>query len=240
MHSAVMQNDDYIKFANDNTVEVLALGRLDEAVQKNDKADQAKIARYKATVNGKEVELMVEWPNLTYEEIIALNQSPAGQYNKSGGIPYTSIVNPWDLKEMWKQLGGTSASTIMAAATDAKKQLEKEHGKGLSRKDLRAFNKADADATKLTNDGEFSKAIQAYDPFTKPSALWPQDMKTRLEKARNAVVEAATSKLEEIESKAGTDAVGAKKDLDKLMLKLGKTGLEPKAKELAQKLATGG
>ena len=34
MHSAVLQNKKYIKFASENTVEVMALGSLDDGVAK--------------------------------------------------------------------------------------------------------------------------------------------------------------------------------------------------------------
>ena len=36
MHSAVMQNKKYIKFANESTVEVIAVSRLDQAISKGD------------------------------------------------------------------------------------------------------------------------------------------------------------------------------------------------------------
>ena len=36
MHSSVLQNDKYIEFMNDNGVDVIALGRLDEGISKND------------------------------------------------------------------------------------------------------------------------------------------------------------------------------------------------------------
>lgn len=236
MHSAVMQNADYIKFASQNTVEVLALGRLDEGVQKQDK----KAATYKGVRDGQEVDLMVEWPNLTFEEIIALNQSPAGQFNKTGGIPYTSIVNPHDQTEMWSHSGGTGASAIEEAATAAKKKLEKQYGKGIARKELKAFSEAESQATKLTADGEFAKAIAAIDAFKSKRDAWPQDLQVRYDADRQAVIDAAQKRLDEIEEAGASDPVAAKRDLDRLMLKLAKTGLEARAKELAQELATGG
>lgn len=236
MHSAVMQNADYVKFASQNTVEVLALGRLDEAVQKQEK----KAATYQGERDGQKIDLMVEWPNLTYDEIIALNQSKAGQYNNTGGIPYTSIVNPHDLTEMWSHSGGTGASAIEEAALAAKKKLEKQHGKGLSRKEYKSFAEAEGQAAKLASDGEFTKAISAIDAFKSKAEAWPQELKARYETGRQGVIDAAQKRLDEIAEAGASDPIAAKRDLDKLMLKLGKTGLEAKAKDLAQELASGG
>jgi hypothetical protein len=235
MHSAVMQNADYIKFASQNTVEVLCLGGLDQGVAKNDK----KAATYKTTVDGKEVELMVSWPNLTFDEIVALHQSKANQYNKTGGIPYTAIVDPHDLSEMWSHSGGTSAGTIQVAIEAAKQKLEKAHGKGVTRKDYKAFVVAETAATRLASEGEYSKAIAEFDTFKKSVPAWPQELKARYEVGREGVIESARKRLAEIEEAGVTDPVVAKRDLDKLMLKLSKTGLEADAKALAQSLATG-
>lgn len=233
MHSAVMQNADYIKFASQNTVEVLALGSLDDAVQKNDK----KAGTYKGNRNGQEVDLMIEWPSLTYDEIMGMNQSPAGQYNKTGGIPYTSIVNPHDQTEMWSHSGGTGASAIEAAVVAAKKKIEKQYGKGVARKDYKALGEAESEAIRLTEAGEFAKAINAIEAFKGKVDDWPQELKTRYTGDREAIITAAQKKLDEIAEKGESDPIGAKRELDKVMLKLSKTGLEAKAKELAQQLA---
>ena len=76
MHSAVLQNKKYVKFSNKSTVEVISLSGLDKAVKNLDR----KAKTYKGKdAGGKEVELMVAWPNLTYDEIMALRSSKAGQ-----------------------------------------------------------------------------------------------------------------------------------------------------------------
>ncbi|MCA9321683.1 MAG: hypothetical protein KDB53_13160, partial [Planctomycetes bacterium] len=87
----MMQNKKYIQFAEENTVEVIALQRLEEAVEKGD----SKAEKYTKTgPDGQETEYMVNWPSLTYDQMIAFNRTKAGQYNKTGKIPYTAIVNP--------------------------------------------------------------------------------------------------------------------------------------------------
>jgi len=93
VHGSVLQNKKYIKFAYENTVEVLALSRLDEGIQKGDK----RAATYSGD-DGKEY--MVGWPNLTAADISSMCSSKAGSYNNTGKIPFTCIVNPHDEAEM--------------------------------------------------------------------------------------------------------------------------------------------
>lgn len=139
MHGSVLQNDKYIDFATDNTVEVLALSRLDEAVAKGDNRnadEKRKTETYDAKdKDGNPIKLMKEWPNLTYEQIIALNSSPAGQYNKTGRIPYTSVVNPFTLEEAKQLSGGQGIKTIMEAVIEVEKTFAKEHPQ-IKRSDL--------------------------------------------------------------------------------------------------------
>ncbi|MEZ6197806.1 MAG: hypothetical protein R3F20_19120 [Planctomycetota bacterium] len=135
----MMQNKKYIKFAEENTVEVLSLGSLDQAVEKKD----PKAATYK-TKDGREC--MVEWPSLTFDEIMEIRKTPGGRFNDTGGIPYTCIVNPHTLEKMKFWSGGQSAKSIMEAAEEAKKALEKEHGKGIERKTIAKLNESIAEA----------------------------------------------------------------------------------------------
>ena len=88
----MLQNEKYIEFANENTVEVVALGRLDEAIQKNERKAEEYDAKDES---GKPVKYMVEFPGLTREEIIALHQSKASTYNDTKGIPFTAIIDPF-------------------------------------------------------------------------------------------------------------------------------------------------
>ncbi|MFH0944691.1 MAG: hypothetical protein V2A76_05790 [Planctomycetota bacterium] len=91
MHSAVLQNKKYIKFADEGTVEVISLGGLEKGVEKGDK----KAATYTQKVNGEDVEFLVEFPNLTVEEMVALNRSKASSYNDTGKIPFTALIDPF-------------------------------------------------------------------------------------------------------------------------------------------------
>src|SRR6185436_5639296 len=153
------QNDKYIEFANDNTVEVLAEQRLDEGVQKKDPKAETYDAKDEA---GNPVKYMKEWPNLTYDEIIALNGSPAGQYNKSGHIPYTSIVDPFTLQEMKSLPGGQSAKGVMEAVGEAKDKLVKDHGPSLKRTTKKKYDVGAKAVDDLLAKGGPAKALPEY------------------------------------------------------------------------------
>ncbi|MHC4732446.1 MAG: hypothetical protein ACYS6Z_17900, partial [Planctomycetota bacterium] len=70
MHGSVLQNKKYIKFASENTVEVMALSRLQEGIQKKDR----KAATYKAKDG---TVYLVQFPNLTVADIGKLRSSKA-------------------------------------------------------------------------------------------------------------------------------------------------------------------
>ncbi|MBK6940524.1 MAG: hypothetical protein IPH13_10035 [Planctomycetes bacterium] len=231
MHSAVMQNEKYIKFADKNSVEVIALGSLDKGIEAKDhRADT-----YEATVDGKKVELLVEFPNLTAEEVFALNSSKAGSYNNTGKIPYTSIVDPWTLEELQKWSGGIGSGTIQDAVLEARKKLTKEHGAGIERKALRDVQDAGNAARELAGKGDFAKAIEALKKV-ESLANDQQLLQERIEKARTDVVAAATAAVDGIDAMKADDPAKAKSELSKLMGKLRGTGLEDRAKELQAEL----
>ena len=114
MHGSVLQNKKYIKFADENTVEVIALGRLQEGIDKKDR----KAETYEDKKTG--AVYLVEFPGLTVEQMLALATSKAGSYNNTGKIPYTAIVNPHNEEEMSYLPGGISGKQLMEAVEEAK------------------------------------------------------------------------------------------------------------------------
>lgn len=230
MHSAVMQNKKYLEFAKQNTVEVLALQRLSEGVEKKDKRAVA----YKAKgADGQEQTLMLNWPNLTLEEIEELSRGKAGSFNKSGKIPYTSIVDPWTEKEI-KGYNGGSAKGIQEDVEAALVTMRKEHGKGVARKELAKVNEAAAKSAAFAAQGEFAKGIEVLNKLEPQLKGAAEVIVNKVTEARAAVVSAAETALSAIES--SSDSAKAKKDLLGLMDRLRGTGLEARAKEVLQKL----
>lgn len=230
MHSAVMCNKKYMEFAAENTVEVIALQDLESGIEKKEK----RAATYTAKVDGKEVEYLVEFPGLTVDDMKALQASKAASYNDTGKIPYTCLVDPFTLERIPECVwgGGTSAQTIIEAATSARKAMQKEHGKGCSRKDADALAGAERDAAAKAEKGEFAAALDALGKLSGKAAKWPESLQTRLSASRDTVVASAQKRLDEIVAAKESDAAKAKADLGKLVGRLRGTGLEAKAKEL--------
>ena len=227
MHSAVMCNKKYIEFANENTVEVICLQRLDEGVEKKDKRAET----YEAKVDGQIVKYLVEFPGMTVEDMLAMNGSKGGTFNNTGKIPYTCLVDPWTETEL-THWGSTAAGTIQEAVVEARKALVKEHGKGASRKDVRALAAAAKDANAKADKGEFAAAIDALAKVGAKSEKWSDSMKEELKVGKQKIVDAAQVALDKIAETKATDAEKAKKELAALSSKLRGTGLEDKAKQL--------
>lgn len=223
----MLQNEKYIKFADKSTVEVLSLSRLDEAVQKKEKLART----YKAKVNGQEVERMWAWPNLTFDEMIELNKSKAGQFNDTGRIPFCCIVDPYTELEI-ERLPTISVSKIIESAKAARKELEKQHGKGIPRAALRGLEGAIATSRTLALASDYGSAIEALNLAVAEVQDWPAELRAEADAARAAVIAAAESALRDLERQALEDAAAAKAGLEKLAPKLKGTGLEERAKEL--------
>ncbi len=228
MHSSVMCNDKYIEFANENTVEVICLSRLDEAIEKQ----EAKAATYKAKENGVEVEYLVEFPGLTKEQMFALNRSKGATYNNTGGIPYTCVVNPYTLEQMLFWSGGQSSKTLIDEITPIVEQFRKEHQVTLRRKDLRKYEEIEAEALTEASEGDFAKALKTFEKATKKTAGWPEDLLNRVNATRESIVKSATEAVDSIEAIVESDAKEARKQLARVKSKLKGTGLEARAVEI--------
>ncbi|MCB9834026.1 MAG: hypothetical protein H6807_16315 [Planctomycetes bacterium] len=225
MHSAVLQNKKYIKFAEDNTVEVLSLSRLEEGIEKGDQ----KAAKYKTKdAEGKEVEYMVSWPNLSLEMIQAINQSKAGQFNKTGKIPYTSIVNPHTQEEMAQLLGGRSAKQLMESVEEARKKLEEEHGKGLARQVIARCDDAIAKAKQAVADDNWDGAIALLEKAGLGDQKTHEVLAAKLKQAQDDVVAAARARFDEVKAMEAKDQ---KRELNRIISKNKKTGLEAEIRE---------
>ncbi len=231
MHETVMGDKAYIEFAYENAIEVLSLDRLQDGVLKKD----ARAATYDAKVGGKPVKFLIQFPGLTVDDVLAVRNSKASSYNKSGGLPYTALIDPFTEGEIksWKG-GGIAATDIMAAVTDARKTLAKAHGKGKPRPELKAVADAETAVTAKLTAGDFAGALDACAAATKKSEKdgWPPHLRDRLTKAHDDAIAKATEALDAIEKAKADDAVKAKKDLAMMMSRLRGTGLEQRAKDL--------
>jgi hypothetical protein len=234
MHSAVMCNKEYIDFAKDNTVEVIALERLQEGVDKKEKNAET----YKAKVNGAEVEYLVEFPGLTVADMLALASSKAGSFNHTGKVPYTCIVDPWTEEELKSFSGSTPKGDIEDAVLEIRKQFEKDHGKGVARRDVTLLAEAEADVEARASKGDYPGALGVLAKLSGKAKAWPQAMQERITAAHDEVVAAASDVLAKIEAAGAEDKARARSELSKIMGRLKGTGLEEKAKTLLDTLSS--
>ena len=209
MHSAVLENRKYIKFSRSKTVEVAVVGSLEKGIASGD----ARAGTYRTKgADGQEVEYMLHWPGLTSKELIALGQSKAGSYNKTGKVPYTCIVDPHTLKEVKSWLGGASARSIMKEIKAARKRLVKDHGPGMSRAALVRFKDAEARIPVLAKTGQYAEALSLLDRATGKTAP-PETIRKRIDAARARVVASASERLEAVKARAANDPGAARKEL---------------------------
>ena len=226
MHGSVLQNKKYIKFASENTVEVMALGRLQEGIQKKHR----RAATYRAKDG---TQYLVEFPNLTVADIGKLRSSKAGSYNNTGKIPYTAIVDPHTLEELENIRGGYSGKTLMEIVKVHKKALAKEHGKSPSRKLLAKVRKQDEAIQRELENESYSKALAAAAKLEKSVARKPPALIEMAGKIKAGVVAACAKKLDSLEALIGRGAKGeAAKELGPLTRALKGTSLEERAGEL--------
>jgi len=226
VHGSVLQNKKYIKFASENTVEVMALGRLEEGISKNDR----KAATYKAKDG---TEYLVEFPNLTVADIKNLRSSKAGSYNNTGKIPYTAIVNPHTLEELENIKGGYAGKTLMDIVTTHRKALAKEHGKSLSRKVLTKVRKQEQAIQGELQKESYAKALSATAKLEKSVAKQPAALIEMVGKIKADVVAACGKKLDSLEALIGRGAKAeASKELGPLARALKGTSLEERVNGL--------
>lgn len=234
MHSAVLQNKKYIKFAEDNTVEVMAMSRIDEGVQKKDK----KAETYEATdASGNKVALLVEFPNLSVEDINKMNSSKAGSYNDTGAIPHTSFVDPFTLEKIEGLKGGMSAGQVSDAATAARKAIEEKHGKAdFTRKDLAKIDEAEATVREEVAKQRLDKALAAVAKLEKAASGWPELAVARVTKIKGLALDAASAQVDQLEELSKTDAKAAKTKLAILLGRLKGTDLQARIEALLEQL----
>lgn len=229
LHSGILKNKKYIEFSDKNTVEVICLGRLDEGIEKKEERAET----YEVEKDGKKIAYMKEFPGMTTEQMLALGRSKGASYNNTGKVPYTCMVDPYTLEEVTKWEGGSaSAGSIEEGVVEFRKKLDKDHGKGVSRKDIRTVGDAEARVAGLQEKGDFAAAIAELTKVTGKAKDWPESLTTRVAKVKDAVIAAAKVELDQLETLAATDRVEAKKGLAKLSARLKGTGLEERAKAL--------
>ena len=223
MHRSVLQNKGYIKFAGENTVEVISVS----SVPTPNSGDK-RVATYKGKDGN---DYMVEWPGLTYDQ---LRNSKVSSYNKSGGIPYVAIVNPHTGEEFVGFNGG-SAGKIKDHVAELQKQMKKEYGKGVKRSTLRKLDKDKAKIAALLAKNKISDAMGKYSAMAKKAAK-SEALQNYIKDSLDGILKVADRNLSKAEGLIEQgDTKGAGKILRPLVRALKDTPLAERAADLDAK-----
>lgn len=238
MHSAVLQNKKYIKFAAKNTVEVMAVSGVRAAVQKGAR----KAAQYEGVdASGKKVQFMASWPGLTLEQIEALRGSPASRFNDTGAIPHTSFVDPFTLEKISGIRGGASSKQVMESAEAALKKIRKANGKpSFTRKDLAKIESAGSKVSKELGKKRLDKALSAVSKIEKAAKKWPQLAKQKIASIKERALEAARTKIDQLVELGKKSPKVAKAKLSVLASRLKGTELYERVQQLVAKFSPAG
>ena len=230
----MLQNEKYIDFANDNTVEVIAISRLQEGIDKKDRKAETYDAKDE---KGNPVKYLKEFAGMTVEQLLSLDSSPAGQYNKTGKIPYVGIVDPYTLQEIRSQPGGFAAGGLMDAVVEAKAKLNKEHGPSVKRSSLKKFESGAKAIEESLAKGGAGKAFADFAKLDASIAKEPEALHLKAKELKDKIVEAAVADLDKAETLiASGDLKGASALVKPLVSGLKGTDHEARVKELLEKL----
>ena len=235
MHSAVMQNKKYIKFANRHTVEVISLGSIERGVSSGHR--NARTYKTKDPFTGKIRNEFALFPGLTLEDMQKLNRSKAASYNKSGKIPHTSLVDPFTQEKLHEWVGGISAKTLMEQITADQKTLQKEHGKPkITRKDLFKVRASLKKALLALGKKNFNKAWSELHNLKKKAQKLPQEVQEEIKPVEEKTLNFAKAKLEAAKDLIPSNPAKAKMIAGSLATKLVGTDLEDLAKEILDEI----
>ncbi len=235
MHSAVMQNKKYIRFANRYTVEVITLGSIERGVSSGHR--NARTYETKDPLTGKIRKEFALFPGLTLEDMQKINRSKARTYNQSGKIPHTSIVDPFTEEKMQEWVGGISAKTLMEKIKADQKALLKENGKPkITRKELFKIRATLKKTLLALGKKNFNKAWSELRSLKKKAQNLPKEVLDEIKPVEEKALDFARKKLEAAKDLIQSNPAKAKMIAGSLATKLAGTELEDQAKEILEEL----
>jgi len=231
VHRSVLQNKSYIRFAAQNTVEVICMEEIDKAVREK----PSTIATYKfKDAYGDVEDYLVEFGGLTLEELKGLSNTTAVvAFMEGGKIPYTAIVDPHTGKAIEAMKGKPTVKSLSAAVLRARKILTEKHGRGISRKQWNALGAAEVSVDLLLADGKHAKAIATQVKVAAQFKRPPAVVKNRLDALRAGIEKDVANYLDACEKKGKLDSK-ARAHLATIARALGDTPLAKRAVMLAK------
>jgi len=231
VHRSVLQNKTYLKFAAQNTVEVICMEEIDKA--EREKASTFQTYKTKDEY-GDEVEYMVEFDGLTVDELKGLSNTDAIVAFMDGNkIPYTAIVDPHTGKAIEAMKGKPTVKSLSAAIKRARKVLTKEHGDGIPRKQWDSLATGEVRIDLLSIEGRYAEALKALVKIETSFKRPPKPIKLRLVVIREAL-EKDIGKYIDACAAGGKLPAPKKRELTAIAKSLGDSALGKRAAELAK------
>ena len=243
MHRSVLQNGAYIRYANQNTIEVISMEELEKALQMGHSA--VKTVEH-VDAYGDKSDVLVEFPGLTLDDLDGTSNGKPIEFMDGNRIPYTAIVDPHTQKLMEGIKGKINGKQLIAKITPHAEALKKKHGPGVDRKLWNRAGQVEIQLDLHLGRGEFDKAVKAYTGFVaaikKHDADEPHVLKSRRETMLESVTTDLGKRIDELSglvSRASTknEKRKAQKDakrLARIARQLGNEELAAKAEDLAK------
>jgi len=203
----VLENEDFVKFANENVICV---------VGHNDTGHAAEVEDAK----GKKAPGCPLYPGMTckeHQDIMGeVGRPPEGmpKIDMPNGVPNSWLVAPDGTVQRIEGADQQSAGKIQELA----EELQKKAGKAIGWKDYEKLSTAFETGLKATDEGDWKAAILAYQQIEKKAAKMPASVGERLGKR----VEELNAKVVEAfeAAKAVEDAAQRDKDMKALKAKV--------------------
>jgi hypothetical protein len=203
----VLDNEDFVKFANESIICVVGHNDPNHPTETEDE-------------KGKKTPGCPLYPGLTCEEHRAINQQvsnpPTGcpKIELPNGVPNSWLVAPDGTVEQIPSADQQSAGKVQELA----EALQKKAGKSIGWKDYSKISEAFEAGAKAIEESDFKAALSAYAQIDKKAAKMPASVGERLTKQ----VEALNAKIAEAFEalKAVEDPVQRDKDVKALKSKV--------------------
>ncbi len=195
MHRSVFQDGRYIKVADEQSVQVVSMLRMLQAII----AENKRLRTFKGKdAYGEETEFLVEFPTLTVDALQDVSLSAAGNYLTGQRLPQTSILDPHTLDVLWTLGGVPESADLIRQIKVRRSSLTKKYGPGLSRKAWRAFLEGQIEIDKLLAKDQIVAALKRWRGLEALAAKGPDALKEKARNSRDVILDDAEQRLDEV------------------------------------------
>ncbi|MFQ5504695.1 MAG: hypothetical protein ACE5F1_07865, partial [Planctomycetota bacterium] len=155
-----------------------------------------------------------------------------------GAIPHTAFVDPFTLNKLNGIRGGTSAKNVMELAEDARRAIQKEHGKPrIRRKDIAAIRDTGIKVRSAIAKGEFGRAMKAVRKIGARAREWPELARKQVDEIAKVAMDFMARRLDGLQELAAEKPGEARKKLTGILIKVKGTELEARVSRMLRELS---